>query len=225
MTTEPDLKGGMQITAPASDNVLPEDVVPVLKFLSLLRVGDYLRLIAPGYPEVEARLTGNPVGDSHILQVGIAIAEALARIQTAAGTRFPLPGSWTAKDAEMTYFWDQLLTKGQVQWYWPGYSVNIPAAKISKLLADAVIPRISMTGKTLIDQEVELFGHKFSIPGQARCEVTNMLIPNPRALAEQVRNLSPETPVLVPLAQDDRTLSMFYLDRDADATADGEPGT
>jgi hypothetical protein len=134
-----------------------------------------------------------------------------------------LPEAWNAKDSEMIYFWDQLLSKGQVQWYWPGYSVNIPAGKVSKLLADSVIPRISMTGNSEKDQEVELFGHKFSIPGQARCEVTNMLVPNPRALAEQVRNVTPGTPVIVPLAQDDLTLSMFYLDRgegDDDGSSD-----
>jgi hypothetical protein len=214
MTTEPDLKGGIRISAPASDSVLPEDVVPVLKFLSLLKAGDRLRLIAPGHPEVEARLTGNPIGDSHVLEAGITIAEATARIQAAAGTRFPMPASWTAKDAEMVYFWDQILTAGKVQWYWPGYSVSVPAGRVSQLLADSVIPRITMSGSSEGNAEAELFGHKFPVHGQLRCTVTNLLIPNPRALAEQVRAMPPDTPVAITLAQDDRTLSMFYLDQE-----------
>jgi hypothetical protein len=40
----------------------------------------------------------------------IAVAEALARIQSAAGIRFPLPESWSAKDGELIYFWDQILS-------------------------------------------------------------------------------------------------------------------
>jgi hypothetical protein len=218
MRTEPDQKGGLEIRAPASENVLPEDVVPVLRFLSLLKRGDCLRLVAPGYPEVEVRLTGEPVGDPGLHEAGIAVAEALVRIQSAAGTRFPLPGSWGAKDGEMIYFWDQLLSNGEVQWYWPGYSVNMPAAKVSKLLADSVLPRISMSGTSGRDPIVEFLGYKMSIQGQVRCEIANMVIPNPRILAEQIRNVGAETLVAVPLAQDDRTLSMFYLDRDANAT-------
>jgi hypothetical protein len=221
MTTEPDLKGGIQISAPASDSVLPEDVVPVLKFLNLLKVGDHLRLIAVGHPEIEARLIGNPLGDSHVLESGIAIAEAVARIQAAAGTRFPMPASWTGKDAEMTYFWDQLLAHGEVQWYWPGYAVNIPAGRVSQLLADSVIPRISMTGTSENNPEVELFGNKFRIEGQLRCVVTDMLVPNPRALAKHVCDAPPDTPVAVTLAQDDRTLSFFYLDQDLEVPRAG----
>jgi hypothetical protein len=56
MTMKPDLKGGIQISAPASDSVLPEDVVPVLKFLSLLKADDHLRHIAAGYEVPDAAI-------------------------------------------------------------------------------------------------------------------------------------------------------------------------
>lgn len=213
MKTDPALKGGLEIRAPASDNVLPEDVVPVLKFLGLLRKGDSLRLVASGYPDVTARLTGQPAGHPGLPEAGIAVAEAIARIQLAVGVRFPLPGSWTPKEGEMIYFWDQLLATGQVQWYWPGYSVNLPAGKVAKLLSTSLLPRIAMTGTSFVDPVIELLGHSMQIQGQIRCEVTDMVIPNPRFLASQIRDVPPATLIVVTLAQDDRTKSMFYLDR------------
>jgi hypothetical protein len=218
MTTETNRKGGLQIRAPASDNVLPEEVVPVLRFLGRLKPGDYLRLVAPGYDPFEVRLTGHPVGDAPTFEAEITIAEALARIQEAAGIRFPLPGGWSPEDSKMIYFWDQLLTRGQVQWYWPGYSANMPVRTVAKLLKDSVFPRISMSGTSAKDPVIQLLGHEVPIQGQVRCEVTDMIVPNPRGLVQQIRNLSPGTLVVVPLAQDDRTLSMFYLDREVDSS-------
>jgi hypothetical protein len=219
MKMEPDQKGGgIEIQAPASDNVLPEDVVLVLRFLSLLKSGDHLRLVAPGYPEIETRISADPDGDTHVIEAGILIAESLTRIQSAAGARFPFPGAMEPEDGRMIYFLDQLLSVGRVQWYWPGYSTNILAGEVSRLLAESMLPRISMTALTYKDPVVELLGSKFSIRGEIRCEVTDMVIPNARILAKEIRDMPAGTSVLVPLAQDDRTRTMFYLDSEFDVT-------
>jgi len=215
MTSEPDRKGGgIEVRAPASDDVLPEDAVPVLRFLDLLRSGDHLRMIAPGYPPLELRITGDPASDIGTFEDQIAIAEALARIQSAAGVHFPLPGSWEEKDGEAIYFWDQILSTGQVQWYWPGYSVNLPAETGAKLLQGAALPRVSMTGRSDKDPLIQLLRQDIQLQGQVRCEVTNMLVANPRTLRKLVNDLNPGTPVPVPLAQDARTVCMFYLDHE-----------
>jgi hypothetical protein len=221
MTYEPDLKGGIQLRAPASDNVLPEEVIPVLRFLSLIKVGDHLRLVAPGLDPVECRVTGDPVGEAGTLEAQIAMAEELARIQSAAGVRFPVPAEWNAKDRELIYFWDQLLTHGQVQWYWPGYEVNLPVGTVRELLRKFTLPRLTMNAISNQNPVIQLLGHEYPIRGQVRTEVTNMIIPNPRTLRAGIRHLDPLTVVPVPLAQDDRTLTMFYLARDSglDATA------
>lgn len=213
MTSEPDRKGGIQVRAPASDDVLPEDAVPVLRFLNLLRNGDRLRMIAPGYPPLELRIAGDPASDVGTFEDQIAIAEALARIQSAAGVRFPLPKSWEAKDGEMIYFWDQILSVGLVQWYWPGYSVNLPTETVAKLLRDAALPRVSMTGRSDKDPIIQLLKQDIQLQGQMRCEITDMLVANPRTLRKHVKDLSPRTIVPVPLSQDARTVCMFYLDR------------
>jgi hypothetical protein len=187
--------------------------------LHLLRKGDYLRLTAPALDPIECRITGNPVGDGGALEAPTAMAEALARIQSAAGVGFPLPTNWNKKDGEMIYFWDRLLSAGQVKWYWPGYAVNLPTATVKRLLMESALPRISLSGTSPINPLIQLLGHEFSIQGQVRCEVTNMVVPNPRALAIQVRQLSPQTVIAVPLVQDDRTITMFYLDRDESPSA------
>jgi hypothetical protein len=215
MTADADLKGGITVRSPASDNVLPEEVVPVLRFLSLLKAGDYLRLTAPGLDPVECRISGDPASDiGGTFEDGIALAEALARIKSAAGVRFPLPASWSAKDGELIYFWDQILSNGQVQWYWPNYAVNLPGSTVVQLLSKSVLPRLSMNGASVQDPVIQLVGQDVPIQGQLRFEVTNLVIPNPRTLAAQVKNHSPLTPVMVPLISDDLTLAMCYLDRE-----------
>jgi hypothetical protein len=215
MTADADLKGGITVRAPASDNVLPEEVVPVLRFLGLLKAGDYLRLTAPGLDPVECRIADDPVRDmGGTFEAEIAIAEALARIQSAAGIRFPLPGSWDAKDGELIYFWDQILTNGQVQWYWPNFAMNLPAGTVAQLLRKSVLPRLSMNGTSVQDPVIQLLGQDVPIQGQLRFEVTNLVIPNPRPLAAQIKDLSPLAPVQVALVQDGRTLTMCYLDRE-----------
>jgi hypothetical protein len=216
MKTGPDQKGGIDVRAPASHDVLPEDAVPAMRFLSLLKRGDQLRFVAPGHADVEGRLTGDPVGDPDALRARLAVAEALARIQSAAGIRFALPQGWSHEEGQMIYFWDQLLTDGRVQWYWPGFWTNLPAASVRKLLRESALPRISMHATSARDMVAELLGHPLRIQGQIRCEVTNIVISTPLSLAEQVRDLPPDVLVPVPLAQDNRTICIFYLDLDVD---------
>jgi hypothetical protein len=214
MTQEPNRQGGIQVRAPASKDALPEEVVPVLRFLSLIKTGDRLRLTAPGLDPVECRVTGDPVSDVGRFEAQIAIAEALARIQLAAGVRFALPEKWSAKDGELIYFWDQLLSNGRVQWYWPGYGVTLPAGMVKELLRKFALPRLTMNGISSQDPVIQLLGHDFPIQGQVRMEIANMVIPNPRTLSADIRDLDPLTVIPVPLVQDDRTLTMFYLDRE-----------
>jgi hypothetical protein len=66
--------------------------------------------------------------------------------------------------------------------------------------------------------------------GELRCEVSDILVTNPRILAGQVDAVTPLTPLSVRLEQDDRTKTVFYLrnvtdseepqSADADADAD-----
>jgi hypothetical protein len=215
LTADASLQGGIQVRAPARNDVLPEDAVPVLRFLGLIRAGDRLRLVASGLDPVECRVTGNPIDrDEAESEARIVIAEALARIQSAAGARFPLPMSWDSKDWELIYFWDQILANEKVQWYWPGYAVNMPAGAVRKLLRNYALPRVSMNAASSQDPVIQLVGHEFSIPGKLRSEITNMIIPNPRIISREIQDINPLTLVPVPFVQDDRTLSMFYLERD-----------
>jgi hypothetical protein len=195
--------------------------VPVLRFLSILRAGDQLRLQAPGLPPVMMRINGSPAGDPGAPAAQVIIAETLARIQRATGTRFPLPGRWTHKDSEMLYFCDQLLTAGEVQWYWPGYAVNLAARQVANLLSAATLPRVSMTGESADPPVIPLMGGEVVMPGKIRCEVTDMLVMNPRLLRAELTVATPLTVLAVPLGQDDRTRSMFYFSPEsaADETA------
>jgi len=226
LRVEPDRTvGGMDIRAPASDDVLPEDAALVMRFLSILRSGDELRMCAPGISPAVMRLTGPPTGDPDTVAAGAIIAETLARIQRATGTRFSLPGGWTNEDSEMPYFCDQLLTVGQVQWYWPGYAINLPALRLAKLLSESTLPRVSMTGESGDNPVISLMGGTVTIPGKIRCEVTDMVVMNPRQLRAELEAASPLTVLPVPLGQDDRTRSMFYLVREPEVDeADREPG-
>jgi hypothetical protein len=213
LRVEPDRPGGgLEITAPASDDVLPEEAARVLRFLSKVRTGDQLRLQATGLPSAVMRISGPPLGDPDAVAAGATVAETLARIQCATGCRFPLPRSWTHKDSEMLYFCDQLLTVGEVQWYWPGYAFNLLAMQVARLLSDATLPRISMTGESIDRPSIELMGGAVVLPGKVRCQVTDMLMMNPRLLRAAAAASDPLSIMTVPLGQDDRTRSMFYLE-------------
>jgi hypothetical protein len=102
----------------------------------------------------------------------------------------------------------------------PSKKGTLPAASVRKLLRESVLPRISMHATSAKNMVAQLLGHPLWIQGQIRCEVTNIVISTPLSLAEQVRDLPPDVLIPVPLAQDNRTISMFYLDRDVDTPAE-----
>jgi hypothetical protein len=222
MRVEPDrTAGGIEIRAPASEDVLPEDVAPVLRFLSLLMPGDELRMVAPGTAPVLMKVTGPLTGDPQAVAAGADVAEMLARVQIATGARFPLPARWTQQEHEQLHFYDQLLTHGHVRWYWPGYALSLPALRLAKLLEESALPRLTMTGQGGDDPEVQLMGGTIAMPGKITCEVTGILVMTPRSLRLQLRNAGPLAMLPVLLGQDDRTRTAFYLAREEKSQASG----
>jgi len=90
----------------------------------------------------------------------------------------------------------------------------MPAGTVKELLRNSVLPRVSMNATSSQDPVIPLLGHEISIQGQLRFDITDLVIPNPRSLAADIRDLSPLFPVPVTLVQDDRTVVMCYLDRE-----------
>ncbi len=212
MQVDPDLRGGFTMRAPASDDVLPSEVLPVLRFLQALKQADHVRLEAPGHETVDTRVTGDMVGGPDVPDGGLAIAEALARIQDATGVTFPLPHRWNRKDAEQVYFCDEILRTGSVTWYWPGAQINVPASSVARLLAQGPLPRLSMSGTSPPEPTVKLFGHSVPLPGVMRMDVTNLLLANVPALAPLISQVPAWASVTMNLDADDLTVCVFALD-------------
>lgn len=223
MQVDSDLRGGFTMRAPASDDVLPNEVLPVLRFLQVLKQADRVRLEAPGHETVETRVTGEMVGGPDVPGGGLAIAEALARIQDATGMTFPLPHRWTGKDADQVHFCDEILRSGSVTWYWPGAQVNVPVSSVTQLLQHGPIPRLSISGTSQPEPTIQLFGHRLPLPGVMRMDATNLLLANAPKLAAMIGQLPGWTTVTMNLAADDHTLCVFSLDEPATAALDDTP--
>jgi hypothetical protein len=221
LRVDADLRGGMSMRAPASDDVLPSEVLPVLRFLQVLTQADHIRLEAPGHPTVETRVTGDMVGGPEVPDGGLAIAEALARIQEATGVTFPLPRQWSRKDAEQVYFCNEILRTGSVTWYWPGASVNAPAGSVARLLALGPLPRLSVSGTSGPEgATVQLFGYDVPLPGVMRMEVTDVVVADIPTLAALISHLPPWAPVAMSLVADDLTACTFVLDEPVEVPPD-----
>ena len=76
----------------------------------------------------------------------IRMAEALERIQRAAGIAFPVPERWSSDDALNLVFYDELLHKGQSPYPSPSFTQPMPLEGVRRLLAQGPLPRVSMTG-------------------------------------------------------------------------------
>jgi hypothetical protein len=212
--SEPNSTGGLSLRAGASMDVLPGEALSALRFLAKLGTADRLRLRSPEHPVTELKVTGDLVGPPGAVEKCILVAAALARIQEAIETFFPLPAGWSAKDDEMLYFYDQILLYGEVKWYWPECSIRMPAETVAKLLVQGTLPRVSMAADSGgAPTSMELMGHQIILPGKVRCVVENIIIMNPRLLAKQIADLAPGAPVVVDLGCDDRTATTFFLDR------------
>jgi hypothetical protein len=92
MQVDPTYRGGFTICAPARNDVLPGEALPVLRFIHQLRRADHVQLRAPGQETLETRVTGEPTGMPDTTTL-ILVAETLSHIQEATGTAFPLPRS------------------------------------------------------------------------------------------------------------------------------------
>jgi hypothetical protein len=216
--TEPDQKtGGMSVRSYASDNVLPEEALPALRFLAKLGSSDLLRLRAPDNSVAELRVSAGMIGPPEALEACILFAETLARVQANAGVAFPLPGGWSKSDGEMLLFCDEILLNGKINWYFPSLSVNVSASRVAALLAESVLPRISMSATSgSAPTPVRLLGNEILLPGELRCNVDDILVTNPRTLASQVGKVAPWTPLAVRIEQDNRTKTTFYLYRETE---------
>ncbi len=220
MQVDPDLRGGFTMRAPSSDDVLPSEVLPVLRFLQVLKQADRVRLEAPGHPTVETRVTGDMIGGPEVPDGGLAIAEALARIQDATGVTFPLPHRWNRKDAELVYFCDEILRTGSLSWYWPGARLNVAASSAARLLAQGPLPRLSASGSSPQGPNIELVGHSVSLPGVMRMDVSNLLLSNVPALATLITQVPAWAPVTIEMVADEFTACIFTLNESVDVSTD-----
>jgi hypothetical protein len=220
MQVDPTYQGGLSIRAPASDDVLPSEALPVLRFIQQLGKADHVQFQAPGYSPADARISGEAIGMPDTTSQ-IAVADALSRIQEATGTSFPLPGAWTDNDIKMMYFCDEILRNGSVRWPWPGSAARFPADKIPELAQLGPLPRLSITGQGAGFGEMRLMGHTIELPGRLMMDITDAVVVNLAELMPLVGHQPGRQRVWVKLFPDERTTCRFYL---AEPGADGEPG-
>jgi hypothetical protein len=206
--TEPDRTGEIHIEAPASDDVLPAEALPALRFLQHLTRADHLNFQMPGNPITEARITGSWVP---VPAAFLPVAEALARIQEASGVVFPMPNRLTHRDAEMLHFCDQILRHGHVDWYWPGAYVPMQPSAVRQLFLQGPLPRLNISGDSSTKPRIRLMGHDIPLPAPLHMEVTNVLVMNPLALATDVDSTPPHTMLVAHIGCDVQTRCTFSL--------------
>jgi hypothetical protein len=215
MRAGPAVHGEFTMTAPASNDVLPSEALPALRFLSYLHNADTIQLQSPGKPPAEARITGADLVMPDTATI-VAVAEALAAIQEATGTSFALPRQWTRQDAEMLYFCDQLLKHGTVSWTPPEAAIGVAASDIAGISAAGPLPRLNLKGHSAGIGKISLMGNEIELPSQIRMDLTGAIVINLPHLVHAAQNNPPSASLFLHLAPDEHTTCNFYVDKSAE---------
>jgi hypothetical protein len=210
MQVDPTYRGGFTIKAPASEDVLPSEALPVLRFLQRLGQADSVELHTAGQDPVKTRVTGEGTGMPDTATL-IAVAEALVRIQEATGTTFTLPRNWSRQDAEMLYFCDEILRSGSVTWSWPGAATPVRADEVAQVARLGPLPRININGQSAGAGKLPLMGHMIDLPGQVHMDIDGAVVTNLHQLVEHARTQPAWSRIWMNLAPDEQTTCRFYL--------------
>jgi hypothetical protein len=199
--------GEFEVHSQYTDDLLPADLLPPLRFLDAARRASRLRMTVNGQI-ASARI---PEGTTRMPSVEnmIRIAEALDRIQRAAGIAFPVPEGWSSEDALNIAFYDELLHKGQASYPSPSLTQPMPVEGVRRLLAQGPLPRVSMTGQQ--NQTPRLLGVELPLPAPFTFETQQLLVANPLALAQQCKLATPPPVLEVELVADQLTTTMFRI--------------
>lgn len=200
--------GGFEVESQYAGDLLPSELLPPLRFLDAARRAAGLRITMDGRT-AEARIPGAGARMASVENM-IRMAEALERIQQAAGTAFPVPERWSSQDALNVAFYDELLHKDQAPYPSPGFTYPVLLEGVRRLLAQGPLPRASATGQ--MNQTARLLGAELPLPSRFTFETRQLLVANPLALARQCALAAPPPVLKVEFIADRRTATMFYID-------------
>jgi hypothetical protein len=208
-------RGGISFTLSVANGSFPGDALPAARFLANLALSDTLRLEFPDAPPATMRLPNveAAAGASEVVE----LLEALERVQDATGVSFPVPARMSMSERQMLAFVDGLLTKGEIDWWWPGFTVTMSAETVrQQVLPTGVLPRLSVNGSG--SAPVLIAGHELTLEGMVVMTATEVVVTNPLQLARQLNapGCRPDTPLAVHLDADARTVARFRLERQPD---------
>jgi hypothetical protein len=200
--------GELEVHSQYADDLLPADLLPPLRFLDAARRAAGLRITIDG----QTTSVQIPDAAAHMASAEnmIRMAEALERIQRAAGIAFPVPERWSSADALNVAFYDELLHKGKATYPTPTYTIPVPLEGVRRLLAQGPLPRVSMTAKQ--DKPAQLLGNELPLPAPLTLDTQQLLVANPLELARQCKLATPPPILKVQLVADQRTTTMFRID-------------
>ena len=209
--------GGVNFTLSIANGGFPGDALPAARFLAKLAISDTLRLEIPDEPTATMRLPNvdAAVGAEDVVE----LLEALERVQDATGVTFPVPSHLSMSELQNLAFVDGLLTQGELDWWWPGFTVTMTADSVRRqVLPAGVLPRISVNGSG--SAPVFIAGHELTLNGTVVMSATDVVVTNPLGLARKLNapDCRSDTPLVVNLEADARTVVRFRLDRPLDAT-------
>jgi len=200
--------GEFEVESQYTNDLLPSELLPPLRFLDAARRAAGLRITMDG------RTTSARIPDAGVriasMENMIHMAEALERIQQAAGIAFPVPETWSGEDALDVAFYDELLHKGQAPYPSPEFTHLVPLEAVRRVLAQGPLPRVSVTGQQ--NQTARLLGVELPLPARFTFETHHLLVANPLALARQCALASPPPVLEVEFIADRRTVTMFHID-------------
>jgi hypothetical protein len=202
-------RGEFQIETRYTDDLLPADLLPPLRFLNAACRATGLHITVDGqttttrFPDVVA-------GISNVENM-IFMAEALDRIQQAAGIALSVPERWSSEDARNVAFYDELLQKGQAPYPSPAFTLSVPLEEARRIVAHGPLPRISMTGEQTLP--ARLFGRELPLPARFTFETHHLLVANPLILARHCALAAPPPLLKVEFVPDQRTITTFHFDR------------
>jgi len=209
--------GGVNFTLSIANGGFPGDALPAARFLAKLAISDTLRLEIPDeltttmhLPNVDAA-----VGAAEVVE----LLEALERVQDATDVTFPVPSHLSVSERQNLAFVDGLLTQGELDWWWPGFTVTMTADSVRRqVLPAGVLPRVSVNGSG--SAPVLIAGHELNLNGTVVMSATDVVVTNPLELARKLNapDCRPDSPLVVHLEADARTVVRFRLDRPLDAT-------
>lgn len=200
--------GEFEVHSQYTTDLLPADLLPPLRFLDAARRATGLRVTIDGQT-ASMRI---PDAAAHMASVEntIRMAEALERIQRAAGIAFPVPERWSSADGLNVAFYDELLHKGHAPYPTPSYTIPVPFEGVRRLLAQGPLPRVSMTAEQ--DTPARLLGNELPLPAPVTLDTQQLLVANPLELARLCKLATPQPTLQVQLVADQRTTTMFRID-------------